>query len=201
MFKSLSWPALKAMRIQCRFPDVEQLFRTISESKCAPTLKRLILSLASKKLEYEREVVVTSKLELPLLESFKMDVPYGMMNGVDNVDFLLPGCPSLVNLELSMRVPLQPLLSTEKTERISVIQFVKYANTKELVESNIWTLLPKLKRVQIVWKRINPNFLGNVANLEYILKMRRRKSMNLLDVNIKLSNKTKSTTLVNYNFK
>jgi len=159
--RSLSWPALKAVRIRCQFAEIDRVFRTISESSFATTLKRLILSPLAEEREWDGEMVVIAKLELAQLESLKMIVPYQVKNGVENVDFLLPGCASLVNLELEMYAPLEkprvPRITTrsmkkKKKESDVLIQFVKYENTKEILESNIWELLAHLNQVKIVWK-------------------------------------------------
>jgi len=40
----------------------------------------------------------------------------------------------------------------ENAVPIRFIQLVNHVNTKELLESNIWNLVPQLKRVKIVWK-------------------------------------------------
>jgi len=168
-FKSVAWPALKALNIRWQFGEIDSVFRTISEAKFAPTLKRLVVSHCHPETKKEEcDIYVETMLELPQLESFKMIVPISIENYVEDVDFLFLGCPSLVNLELEMRVPAElneyyvhyklSSMWERDANTTPIIPFVKYENTKELLESNIWTLFPKLKCVKIVWEVKSPNY-------------------------------------------
>jgi len=157
--KSASWPALKSLKVRLpNFAEIGRICQTISKKKYGPRLKLLILSPPAATFEYNFNKVIKAKLDLPQLETLKVICPrFGDAgNGIYNVDFFLAGCTSLVKLELVMYVPEEPTSSTssesEKNKGKSKVIRFKYENTKSLLESNIWTILPKLRRVQIVWK-------------------------------------------------
>jgi len=108
------------------------------------------------------------KVELPQLNKLELCLPAS----IKDVDFIFPGCPSLKHLEIKMNVagikpPPAPARSmttrsmkkevTVKVEKMgssestSLIQFVERNNNPSILKSNIWTLVPELQLVKIVW--------------------------------------------------
>jgi len=85
--KSLSWIALKALVIRCRFTELDSVFEIISECTFAPTLKRLILFPPLDNKNLGSDILVSTKLELPQLETLKMIVPIGIHNVLTMLTF------------------------------------------------------------------------------------------------------------------
>jgi len=154
VMKSLSWPAVKALRIHSKFLKLDLLLPAISTCDFGSALKHLIL------VQSDKEDLIVGKLELPNLKKLEMQLPAA----IKDVDFIYPGCLSLTNLDIEMKVvkalaPPPPTRARSMTTRsmkmmkmsTPLIQFVEHSNTTSILESNIWTLLPQLRQVKIVW--------------------------------------------------
>ncbi|CAL8139112.1 unnamed protein product [Orchesella dallaii] len=169
--QNLVWQNLKGLRLTVEGKQLKDVFGAVSASSCSSSLEHFILEVWNahvhirndmeleqpewhlEQLEHQLELPVEQRLEQPerqleqpeqqleLHKLKKIELVIHIPFVLETLDFLL-GCPDLQEIDLVIKISRK-----EYSTSNSVIQFKDCIASMQ--DSNIWQLLPMLKRLEI----------------------------------------------------